>query len=77
MVVFFNFLSFRMSRNMVRRIVALAHASAFVFCVLGFISEAALAGGVIMLANAYLFSLLTWQVDKYGIWFDPQEATKA
>lgn len=69
-----NFLSFRMTRNVVRRIVALAHASGFVFCVLGFVSEAALAGGLIMLSNAYLFSLLTWQGDKYGIWFDQQEA---
>ena len=74
---FLNFLSFRMTRNVVKRIVALAHASGFVFCVLGFVSEAALAGGLIMLANAYLFSLLTWQGDKYGIWFDKQEATNA
>jgi len=70
---FLNFLSSRMRRDVVTRIVTLAHASGFVFCVLGFVSEAALAGGLIMLANAYLFSLLTWQGDKYGIWFDKQE----
>lgn len=73
----FNFLSFRMTRDVVRRIVALSHASGFVFCALGFVSEAALAGGLIMFANAYLFSLLTWQGDKYGIWYDIKEATNA
>lgn len=53
----------------------LAHLFGFFFCVLGFVSEAALAGGLILFANAYLFALLTWQGDKYGIWSDPQEAT--
>jgi len=67
---FFNFLSIRMNRNVVTRIQFLSHGSGFVFCLLGFVSEAALAGGLIMLANAYLFSLLTWQGDKYGIWYD-------
>ena len=33
------------------------------------------AGGLILLANAYLFALLTWQGDKYGIWYDPLEET--
>ena len=28
--------------------------------------------GLIMLANGYLFSLLTMQGDKYGIWYDEQ-----
>ena len=71
---FTNFLSIRMRRNVVTRIVTLAHVSGFVFCALGFASEAALAGGLIMLAYAYLFSMLTRQGDKYGIWFDKQEA---
>jgi hypothetical protein len=43
--------------------------------VIGFVNEAALAGGLILLANAYLFSLLMWQGDKYGIWYDAGEAT--
>ena len=71
---FYNFLSFRMTRDVVRRIVALSHASGFVFCAMGFVSEAALAGGLIMFANAFLFSLLTWQGDNYGIWYDTQDA---
>jgi hypothetical protein len=67
---FLNFLSSKMTREVVRRIVTVAHASGFLFCVLGFVSEAALAGGLILLANGYLFSFLTLQGDKYGIWYD-------
>jgi hypothetical protein len=53
-----------------QRIESIAHASGFIFCGLGFISEAALVGGLIMLSTAYLFHLLKWQGDKYGIWYD-------
>jgi transcriptional regulator with XRE-family HTH domain len=70
---FFNFLSVRTNRNVVTRIQVLSHLSGFVFCLLGFVSEAALAGGLIMLANAYLFLFLTWQGDRYGIWYDASE----
>lgn len=38
-------------------------------------NEAALAGGLILLANAYLFALLMRQGDKYGIWHDARQAT--
>lgn len=69
----FNFLSVRTTRNLATRIQVISHASGFAFCVLGLFSEAALVGGLIMLANAYLFHLLTWQGDKYGIWYDPPE----
>ena len=72
---FFNFLSIRTNRSVVTRIRVVSHVSGFIFCVLGFVNEAALAGGLIMLANAYLFSLLTWQGDKYGIWYDTYERT--
>ncbi len=71
---FLNFLSVRTTRSVATRIQFLSHVSGFAFCALGFISEPALAGGLILLANAYLFSLLTWQGDKYGIWYDVQEA---
>ena len=70
---FLNFLSVRPTRNVARRIHVLAHLFGFFFCALGFVSEAALAGGLILLANAYLFALLTWQGDKYGIWYDSRE----
>jgi hypothetical protein len=46
------------------------------FCLFGFVSEAALAGGLLILANAYLFFLLTWQGEKYGIWYDTHEVAK-
>jgi len=70
---FINFLSIRTTRNVATRIRALSHVSGFVLCAAGFVSEPALAGGLIMLANGYLFSLLTWQGDRYGIWYDGQE----
>ena len=31
---------------------------------------AALVGGLLMLATAYLYHCLKWQGDKYGIWYD-------
>lgn len=71
----FNFLSVRTTRGVATRIQVVSHVSGFVLCALGFVSEPALAGGLIMLANAYLFLLLTWQGDKYGIWYDSEEAS--
>jgi len=71
---FLNFLSVRTTRAVATRIQVISHLFGFAFCVLGFFNEAALAGGLILLANAYLFALLIWQGDKYGIWYDPQDA---
>jgi transcriptional regulator with XRE-family HTH domain len=67
---FLNFLSIRTTRVAAKRIVVVSHVFGFLFCAMGFVSEAALAGGLILLANAYLFALLLWQGDKYGIWYD-------
>ncbi|MFL6658371.1 MAG: helix-turn-helix domain-containing protein [Massilia sp.] len=53
-----------------RRIEILSHLSGFLLCLLGFVNEAALAGGLIMLATAYFFGLLKWQGDKFDIWYD-------
>ncbi|MDQ1817477.1 helix-turn-helix transcriptional regulator [Massilia sp. CCM 9210] len=66
----FSFLHMHPTRRVAKRIEAVSHASGFLFCLLGFVSEAALAGGLIMLSTAYLFYLLSWQGDRYGIWFD-------
>lgn len=66
----FNFLQTRPSRKSASRIEVIGHVSGFTFCCLGFISEAALVGGLLMLATAYLYHLLKWQGDKYGIWYD-------
>jgi transcriptional regulator with XRE-family HTH domain len=72
-----NFLMTQPVRKTARRIVFASHASGFLFCVLGLVSEAALVGGLVMLLNAYLFHLLTWQGDKLGIWYDPPDAVVA
>lgn len=72
---FLNFLSVRTRRAVARRIHVLSHAFGFVFCLLGFFHEAALAGGLILLANAYLFALLMRQGDRHGIWYDAPEPT--
>lgn len=50
------------------------HISGFIFCCLGLINEAALAGGLIMLSIAYLYHWLKWQGDKYGIWYDTESS---
>ncbi|MCC2618093.1 helix-turn-helix domain-containing protein [Aestuariibacter halophilus] len=65
-----NFLNVRPLRRTAVRVEYTCHGFGFVFCALGWFSEAALAGGLILLASAYLYRLLTWQGDKYGIWFD-------
>ena len=70
---FLNFLSIRTRRTVAKRIQVVSHVFGFLFCAVGFVNEAALAGGLILLANAYLFALLTWQGDKYGIWYDALE----
>ncbi len=69
----FNYFSRRPSRKATERTTAFAQASGFVFCLFGWFSEPALAGGLIMLATAYLFRLLQWQGDHYGIWYDVPE----
>ena len=71
---FLNFLSVRTRRTVAKRIYVLSHCFGFAFCALGFVYEASLAGGLIFLANAYLFALLIWQGDNYGIWYDSVEA---
>ena len=73
---FLNFLSVRTRRVVAKRILVISHVFGFIFCAIGFVNEAALAGGLILLANAYLFALLIWQGDKYGIWYDSREATR-
>ena len=71
----FNFLQIRPSRRTVVRVEKISHFFGFLFCCLGFVSEAALTGGIIMLATAYSYYLLKWQGDKYGIWYEPDAAS--
>lgn len=65
-----NFLEIHIARTTSRRITIISHVSGFLFCLLGLMNQAALVGGLIMLAHAYLFSFLTWLGDKHGIWYD-------
>lgn len=67
---FFNYLSFRPMKKATQRGILISHLSGFLFCCLGLLDQGALIGGLILLSVAYLFSLLLWQGDKYGIWFD-------
>lgn len=66
----FNFLQTQPKRKSASRIEVIGHISGFIFCCLGLISEAALVGGLLMLATAYLYHWLKRQGDKYGVWYD-------
>ena len=68
-----NFFSLRPSRSAAANVEIVSHAFGFAFCVLGLVSEPALVGGLILLANAYLFRLHIWLGDKYGAWYDQPE----
>ena len=70
---FFNYGSFRPSRKATINVVIISHISGFGFCMLGIVNEGALIGGLIMLIFAYFFTLLAWQGDKYGVWYDVQD----
>lgn len=72
----FNFLQTRPSRKSAYRIEIIGHISGFIFCCLGLISEAALVGGILMLATAYLYHGLIWHGDQYGIWYDHEPRKK-
>lgn len=67
---FFNYLAVRPKRRASKRVEWVAHAAAFLFIAVGVVSEPALVGGLLMLCTAHLFSFLTWQGDRYGIWYD-------
>ena len=70
----FNFLKTRPSRESASRVELIGHVSGFIFCLLGLVNEAALVGGLLMLATAYLYHGLRWQGDRYGIWYDHELA---
>lgn len=66
----FNLLQLKPQRNTTRRVQIMAHSFGFIFACFGLVNEAALVGGLMMLATGYLFNLLLWQGDYHGIWFD-------
>ena len=65
-----NFLQMRPVRKVAALIEFFSQLFGFLFCLLGVINEASLIGGIYLLATSYLFRILTWQGDKYGIWYD-------
>lgn len=72
----FHFLQLQPKRRTAKRVTNMSHLWGFGFCCLGIISEPALVGGLILLANAYLFEALTWQGDKYALWFEPNDSNQ-
>lgn len=70
----FNFLQTRPQRRSAVRTEFVSHFFGFLFCTLGLVSEAALVGGLMLLAIGYLFHFLKWQGDKYGIWYDTESS---
>jgi transcriptional regulator with XRE-family HTH domain len=70
---FFNYASFRPSRKATTRAIIISHISGFMFCALGIVIQDALIGGLALLLVAYFFTLLGWQGDQYGVWYDAKE----
>lgn len=68
-----NLFTLRPVRRSALRIEILCHLAGFGFCTAGLVSEPALVGGLLMLANAYLFRLLIWQGDRLGVWYEPAD----
>lgn len=56
------------ARKLIVRLEVWLHVCGYPLCVFGFVSEPALAGGIILLAHAYVITLLKWQGDKYAVW---------
>jgi len=69
-----NYIHVRTQRKSIKRAEIISHIAGFIFCCVGLVNEAALTGGIIMLAIAYFYSMLKWQGDKYGIWYEPDVA---
>ncbi len=67
----FNFFSLRPQRAAAVRVELISHGFGFVFCAIGYFSEPALVGGLLLLLNAYLFRLHLWLGDIYHVWYDP------
>lgn len=74
---FFNYLTFRPSRKSTTRGIVFCHLCGFSLCVWALIDHKVLLGGLALLLTAYLFQLLAWQGDKYGVWYDKPDNTPA
>ena len=74
---FFNYLTFRPSRKSTTRGMIFCHLCGFLFCAVSWTDHRALFAGLTLLLTAYLFHLLAWQGDKYGVWYDKPDDTSA
>ena len=72
-----NFFSLRPTRRSALRVEWASHLFGFAFCLGGLVSPPALLGGLMLLANAYLFRLHLWLGDTYGAWYDRVEPAHA
>lgn len=68
-----GFLRMRPARDAAVRVEIISHVFGFCFCILGVVNEPSLVGGIILLANAYLFRLHIRLGDEYGAWYDPDD----
>ena len=65
-----NYLNLTPSKRATVRALFTCHISGYLFCLLGLISQPALAGGIIMLGVGYFFNFCLWLGNKYSIWCD-------
>ena len=67
-----NYLNLTPSKRATVRALFTCHISGYVFCILGLISQPALAGGIIMLGVGCFFNFCLWLGNKYSIWCDAE-----
>tara|TARA_Y100000034_G_scaffold120807_1_gene164195 strand:+ start:1571 stop:2056 length:486 start_codon:yes stop_codon:yes gene_type:complete len=67
-----NYMNLTPSKRATLRAIFTCHISGYLFCLLGLVSQPALAGGVIMLGVGYFFNFCLWLGNKYSIWFDAE-----
>ena len=67
-----NYLNLTPSKRATVRALVTCHISGYLFCLLGLISQPALAGGIIMLGVGYFFNFCLWLGNKYSIGWDAE-----
>ena len=67
---FLNYLSFKPRRKSLVRGLIFCHSLGFALCSYALLDPRALGPGLVALLTAYMFHLLIWQGDSYGIWYD-------
>ena len=67
---YFNLIFGPKTRATVTRLHWLCHGIGLPLLLVGWVSQPALAGGIILVLHAHLLAMLRWQGDKYAIWYD-------